>query len=253
MLTKRIIPCLDVRNDGFVVKGVNFVNFKKAGDPIELAKQYYKDGADELVFLDINTNENKRCYMMEVIKKVAQEIFIPLTVGGGIKTVDDIRETLLAGADKVSINKAAITNPDIISQAANMFGSQAIVVSIDAKKYGNSWKAHINGGKNNVTIDVMEWAEEAVRLGAGEILLTSIDRDGTRSGFDLDLTKMISQKINVPVIASGGAGSKEDFFEAFIKGYADGALAASLFHFKELKINDLKKYLAQLKVSIRPI
>lgn len=251
MLTKRIIPCLDVRNDGSVVKGVNFVNFKKIGDPIALAKKYYEEGADELVFLDINTNEDRRSYMIEVITKVAKEIYIPFTVGGGIRILDDIKNTLFAGADKVSINKVAIANPDIISQAANMFGSQAIVLSIDAKKYGDSWKAHINGGKNSTDYDAVQWAQEAVRLGAGEILLTSIDRDGTKKGFDLELTKIISQKVNVPVIASGGAGNKKDFFDAFTKGYADGALAASLFHFQDLQIADLKKYLIKLKVPIR--
>lgn len=251
MLTKRIIACLDVRNDGSVVKGVNFLNFRDAGDPITLAKKYYLDGVDELVFLDINTNEDKRMYMMEVIRKVAREVYIPFTVGGGIRTLEDMKLTLLAGADKISINRLALTDPDIISQAAGKFGSQAVVVSIDAKKYGKTWKAHINGGKTNTDIDVITWAKEAVRRGAGEILLTSIDRDGTKTGFDIDLTQAVTNNVKVPVIASGGAGSKQDFYDIFNKGNADGALAASLFHFGALGIRDLKDYLYELKIPTR--
>lgn len=251
MLTKRIIACLDVRNDGKVVKGVNFTNLQSAGNPISLARKYYEEGIDELVFLDINTNDDKRNYMMEVIKKVSKEIFIPLTVGGGIKTITDIKNTLRAGADKVSLNKAAIINPELISQAARMFGSQAIVIAIDAKKYGSGWRAHVGGGRIDTGLDALEWAKEAVRRGAGEILLTSIDRDGTKKGFDLELTKTISQNVSVPVIASGGAGKSKDFFDAFSKGCADGALAASLFHFDILQIRDLKEYLARLKISMR--
>lgn len=251
MLAKRIIPCLDVRNDGSVVKGVNFVNFKNAGNPIALAKKYYADGADELVFLDININENKRHYMFEVIQKVSKEIFIPFSVGGGIKNVSDMKKVLQLGADKITINKSAILNPSLISQSANIFGSQCIVLSIDAKKYGKKWKANIKGGSYETEYDVVKWAKEAERLGAGEILLTSIDRDGTKKGFDLELTKAVSQKVKIPVIASGGAGKKEDFYTAFTEGFADGALAASLFHFNILKIKKIKSFLKDRRISVR--
>jgi len=251
MLTKRIIACLDVRNDGQVVKGIQFKNLKSAGEPIQLAKKYYEQGIDELVFLDINTNDDKRDYMIDVIQKVAQEIFIPFTVGGGIRTLGDVKKILRAGADKVSLNRAAITNPTLISQAAGMFGSQAIVVAIDAKKSGSSWNAFIGGGKIDTGKNAVEWAIEAVARGAGEILLTSIDSDGTRNGFEIELTRNISQKVSVPVIASGGAGCSGDFFDVFSKGFADGALAASLFHFDNVKIAELKKYLAKLQIPIR--
>lgn len=251
MLTKRIIACLDVRNDGSVVKGINFVDFKNAGDPVTLATSYYRDGVDELVFLDVNTNENKRPFMIDVIKKVASQIYIPFTVGGGIKTLIDIKNVLLAGADKVSLNKRAISSPELITQAANMFGSQAIVVAIDAKRIGDSWNAYVSGGKVDTGKDAIEWAKEAVRRGAGEILLTSIDRDGTKKGFDIELTRRISQQVPIPVIASGGAGRKEDFYEVFTRGKCDAALAASLFHFNTLSIIDLKKYLIMLQIPIR--
>lgn len=250
MLTKRIIPCLDV-NNGRVVKGVNFVCLKDAGDPIELAKFYYQQGADELVFLDITASSENRKTTVDVIKKVAQELFIPFTVGGGIRTINDMREMLIAGADKVAINTSAIKNPQLIADGAKVFGNQCIVVAIDAKRNGNKWEVYINGGRTPTGKDVLDWAKQSVQLGAGEILLTSMDRDGTKNGFDIALTRMVSESVNVPVIASGGAGKKEDFFEVFKIGKADAVLAASLFHFGELEVSDVKKYLAKNNIQVR--
>lgn len=250
MLAKRIIPCLDV-NNGRVVKGVNFVDLKDAGDPVELAKFYNDEGADELVFLDITASNEKRKTMVEVVKKVAKEIFIPFTVGGGINSIQDIRSVLLAGADKVSLNTAAVKNPNLITEAAKLFGSQCIVLAIDAKKKDSGWEVLINGGKLETGLNALEWAKEGVRRGAGEILLTSMDRDGTKQGYDLVLTKAISKVVTVPVIASGGAGEKSDFLDVFQKGSADAALAASLFHFGELRIKEVKDFLRSKNIIVR--
>lgn len=250
MLAKRIIPCLDV-DKGRVVKGVTFTHLKDAGDPVELAKFYNKENADELVFLDITASHEERRTMVDVIKKVAKVVFIPFTVGGGIKTTEDIKNILSSGADKIAINSAAITNPSLITEAANMFGSQCVVVAIDAKRENNTWVVYTHGGRRPTQLDAIEWARSAVSLGAGEILLTSIDADGTKKGYDLELTKKISQNISVPVIASGGAGSLDDFVDVFTKGYADGALAASLFHFGELTINQVKEYVSKKKIPVR--
>ena len=251
MFAKRIIPCLDVKN-GRVVKGVNFVNLIDAGDPVEVAKIYNEAGADELVFLDITATHEARGTVIEMAKKVAETVFIPFTVGGGIKSVDDFRELLLQGADKISINSSAIRNPQLISEAAQKFGSQCVVVAIDAKRneYG-SWNVYINGGRIDTGLDALEWAKKAESLGAGEILLTSMDCDGTKAGYDLELTRMIAENVSIPVIASGGAGTKEHFYDALTEGKADAALAASLFHYKELEICDLKDYLAERGVSVR--
>jgi len=250
MLAKRIIPCLDV-DKGRVVKGTNFVKLRDAGDPVELGKFYNDQGTDELIFLDITASIDNRKTMIEVVKNVAKQVFIPFTVGGGIRSIEDIRSILIAGADKVSLNTAAIKNPKLITEGANIFGSQCIVLAIDAKRKGNSWDVYINGGRTPTAKDAIEWVKQAVKLGAGEILLTSMDRDGTKKGFDLELTKIISESINVPVIASGGAGRKEDFYDVFMEGKADAALAASLFHFEEMKIQELKQYLAKKKISVR--
>ncbi len=250
MLTKRIIPCLDV-DKGRVVKGISFVNLVDAGDPVELAKFYNSEGADELVFLDITASSDGRNTMLDVVKNVAKEIFIPFTVGGGINSLSQIREIIAAGAEKVSLNTAAVQNPSLISEAANDFGSQCVVLAIDAKKAGTSWNVFIKGGRENTGLDVIEWAKHGVKLGAGEILLTSMDRDGTKSGFDIELTKKVSESVNVPVIASGGAGKLEDFSDVLTAGKADAALAASLFHFGDVKIADLKKYLRENKIEIR--
>lgn len=250
MLAKRIIPCLDV-DRGRVVKGVNFVNLTDAGDPVELAKFYNEEGADELVFLDITASSDGRDTILKVVKKVAREVFIPFTVGGGIKSLDQVREIINAGAEKVSLNTAAVKNPKFISEAARDFGSQCIVLAIDAKKIGNSWNVFIKGGRENTGLDVLKWAKEGVKRGAGEILLTSMDKDGTKSGYDIDLTKQVSDSVSVPVIASGGAGKMEDFEEVLTKGKADAALAASLFHFGTLKIADLKKYLKKNNIEVR--
>jgi cyclase len=250
MLAKRIIPCLDV-DQGRVVKGVNFVNLIDAGDPVELAKFYNREGADELVFLDITASSGNRQTMVDVIKKVAKEVFIPFTVGGGIRTIEDVREILLAGAEKVSLNTAAVKNPGLIKEAARDFGSQCIVLAIDAKKTGDSWRVFVKGGREDTGLNVIEWAKKGASLGAGEILLTSMDMDGTKSGYDLELTKAISKAVGVPVIASGGAGKLEDFKTVLTTGAADAALAASLFHFGEIKIADLKKYLKESNVEIR--
>lgn len=250
MLAKRFIPCLDV-DKGRVVKGITFTHLKDAGDPVELAKFYNKENADELIFLDITASHEERKTMIDVIKKVAKVVFIPFTVGGGIKTTEDIKNILSSGADKIAINSATITNPSLITEAANMFGSQCVVVAIDAKRENNTWVVYTHGGRRPTQLDAIEWARSAVSLGAGEILLTSIDADGTKKGYDLELTKKISQNISVPVIASGGAGSLEDFADVFTKGYADGALAASLFHFGELTINQVKEYVSKKKIPVR--
>lgn len=252
MYTKRIIPCLDVK-DGRVVKGVNFVELQDAGDPVECAKAYNAAGADELTFLDITASSDHRHTVVDMVEKVASEVFIPFTVGGGIRTVEDFREILRAGADKVSVNSAAIDRPELLSEAALIFGSQCVVIAIDAKKRadGSGWDVYKHGGRLNTRIDAIEWAMKAEELGAGEILLTSMDCDGTKAGYDLELTRQISAEVQIPVIASGGAGRKKDFLDAFTEGQADAALAASLFHFKELEIMDLKKYLREQGVSVR--
>jgi len=252
LLTKRIIPCLDV-DKGRVVKGVKFVDLIDAGDPVEVAKAYNKSLADEIVFLDITASHENRDTIIDVVKKTAEQIFIPLTVGGGVRTTDDFRKILLAGADKVAVNSAAIKRPELIKEASMKFGSQCVVVAIDAKKNDerNSWDVYINGGRVNTNIDAIEWAIEAEKLGAGEILLTSMDKDGTKSGYDIELTKTVSERVNIPVIASGGAGTKKDFFDVLSYGKADAALAASLFHFKEIEIIGLKRYLQNQKISVR--
>ena len=252
MHTKRIIPCLDV-NGGRVVKGVNFVNLIDAGDPVEVAKIYDKEGADELVFLDITASSDARQTVVDMVSRVAENVFIPFTVGGGIRTVDDFKRILREGADKVAVNSAAIMNPELISEAADKFGSQCVVVAIDAKRRedGSGWNIYKNGGRVDMGIDAVEWAMKANRLGAGEILLTSMDCDGTKNGYDLELTKMIARNVSVPVIASGGAGTKEHFYDALTVGEADAALAASLFHFKELEIKEVKKYLRERGISVR--
>ena len=252
MHTKRIIPCLDVKN-GRVVKGVNFVNFKDAGDPAEVGAAYDKSGADELVFLDITASSDARATAVEMVRKVAAKVFIPFTVGGGIRSVEDFRAILREGADKVSVNSAAIMNPQLISDAADKFGSQCVVVAIDAKRRadGSGWNIYKNGGRIDMGIDAVEWAMKAESLGAGEILLTSMDGDGTKEGYDLELTGMVSENVSIPVIASGGAGKMEHFYDAFTKGKADAALAASLFHFKEMEIMDLKRYLKDKGISVR--
>ena len=252
MFTKRIIPCLDC-NNGRVVKGTNFVNLRDAGDPVEVAKEYDKAGADELVFLDITATSDGRNTTVELVREVAKKVFIPFTVGGGIRTVDDFKLLLREGADKISVNSAAIANPTLISEAADKFGSQCVVVAIDAKKRadGSGWDVYRAGGRVNTGLDAVTWAKEAYRLGAGEILLTSMDCDGTKAGYDLELTKAITDSVSIPVIASGGAGTVEHFFDAFDKANADAVLAASLFHYKELEIIELKKYLAQKGISVR--
>ncbi len=251
MLTKRIIPCLDVK-DGRVVKGVNFVNLSDAGDPVDIARVYNKIGADELAFLDITASYENRDLILDIVEKTAEQVFIPLTVGGGIKDVEDFRNALLAGADKVSINSAAINNPPIITECARLFGSQAVVVAIDAKKTEDSgYDVYIKGGRENTGMEAINWAKKAESLGAGEILLTSMDRDGTKIGYDLELTKKVSEAVNIPVIASGGAGSLEDFYDAFVTGKADAALAASLFHYQEVDLRELKQYLHGKDIPIR--
>ncbi|NLC19338.1 MAG: imidazole glycerol phosphate synthase subunit HisF [Clostridiales bacterium] len=252
MHTKRIIPCLDVHN-GRVVKGVNFVNLRDAGDPVEIAEAYNTAGADELVFLDITATSDSRNIVVDLVRRVAERVFIPFTVGGGIRSVDDFKMILREGADKVAVNTAAILNPDLISQAADKFGSQCVVVAIDAKRRadGSGWNIYKNGGRIDTGIDAVEWAIKACELGAGEILLTSMDCDGTKNGYDIELTRIISENVPVPVIASGGAGTKEHFYEALTEGKADAALAASLFHYKELEIMELKKYLRDRGISVR--
>ena len=252
MFTKRIIPCLDV-NNGRVVKGVNFVNLRDAGDPVEIAAAYDRAGADELVFLDITASSDNRRTVVDMVRKVAETVFIPFTVGGGIRTVEDFRMLLREGADKISINSSAIDNPRLISDAADKFGRQCVVVAIDARRRadGKGWNIYKHGGRVDVGTDALEWAMEADRLGAGEILLTSMDCDGTRNGYDNELTSLIASHVSVPVIASGGAGNKEHFYDALTKGGADAALAASLFHYKELEIRDLKKYLWERVIAVR--
>ena len=252
MFTKRIIPCLDVKN-GRVVKGVYFVDLRDAGDPVEIAAAYDRAGADELVFLDITASSDARNTVVDMVRRVAETVFIPFTVGGGIRTVEDFRLLLREGADKISINSSAIQNPSLISEAADKFGRQCVVVAIDAKRRsdGSGWNIYKNGGRIDMGIDAVEWAMEADRRGAGEILLTSMDCDGTKSGYDLELTRTIADHVSVPVIASGGAGTKEHFYEALTDGHADAALAASLFHYKELEINEVKQYLLDRNVPVR--
>lgn len=252
MFTKRIIPCLDVK-DGRVVKGVNFVDLRDAGDPVEIAAAYDKAGADELVFLDITASSDQRSTVVDMVRRVAECVFIPFTVGGGIRTVEDFRLLLREGADKISVNSAALMNPSLIADAAEIFGSQCVVVAIDAKRRpdGSGWNVYKNGGRVDMGIDAVEWAQKANRLGAGEILLTSMDCDGTKAGYDLELTRAIADHVDIPVIASGGAGSREHFYDALTAGGADAVLAASLFHYKELEISELKEYLADRNVSVR--
>lgn len=251
MYAKRIIPCLDVKN-GRVVKGVSFVDLVDAGDPVECALAYDKQGADELVLLDITATHEGRSTMLDIVSGVANTVFIPFTVGGGIRTVDDFKEILRAGADKISVNSAAVRNPDLINEAAYKFGSQCVVVAIDAKKRDEcSWEVYLNGGRIPTGIDAVEWAIEAEKRGAGEILLTSMDQDGQKTGYDVELTKAVSESVGIPVIASGGAGSKEHFLDAFTDGKADAVLAASLFHFNELRIPELKEYLNGNNISVR--
>lgn len=252
MFTKRIIPCLDV-HAGRVVKGVNFVNLRDAGDPVEIAAAYDKAGADEVVFLDITASADARNTVVDMVRRVAETVFIPFTVGGGIRTVEDFKVLLREGADKISVNSAAIMNPNLISEAANKFGSQCVVVAIDAKRRadGSGWNVYKNGGRVDMGMDAVEWAMKANRLGAGEILLTSMDCDGTKAGYDLELTRAIADNVSIPVIASGGAGTKEHFYDALTEGGADAALAASLFHYKELEIRDVKEYLAGRGVPVR--
>ena len=252
MFTKRIIPCLDVTG-GRVVKGVNFVNLIDAGDPVEIAAAYDKAGADEVVFLDITASSDARKTVVDMVRRVAEQVFIPFTVGGGIRTVEDFREILREGADKISVNSAAIDNPRLVTDAADKFGSQCVVVAIDAKRRedGSGWTIYKHGGRIDTGIDALWWAKEVNRLGAGEILLTSMDCDGTKAGYDIELTRAIADTVSIPVIASGGAGTMEHFYEALTEGGADAALAASLFHYKEMEICDLKDYLAGRGVSVR--
>ena len=252
MLTKRIIPCLDVKN-GRVVKGVNFVNLKDAGDPVEIGAAYDREGADELVFLDITASSDARKTVVDMVRRVAETVFIPFTVGGGIRTVEDFKEILREGADKVSVNTAAILNPDLIADAADKFGAQCVVLAIDAKRRadGSGWNVYRNGGRIDMGIDAVEWAMKACSLGAGEILLTSMDCDGTKEGYDLELTRTIAENVSVPVIASGGAGNLKHFLDALTIGKADAALAASLFHYKELEIREVKEFLRENDVPVR--
>jgi len=252
MFTKRIIPCLDVHN-GRVVKGINFVNLRDAGDPVAVAAAYDKAGADELVFLDISASSDARDIKLDMVRRVAETVFIPFTVGGGIRTVDDFKLLLREGADKISVNTAAILNPNLIKEAADKFGNQCVVLAIDAKRRadGSGWNIYKNGGRVDMGIDAVEWAIKATEYGAGEIMVTSMDCDGTKDGYDLPLTRMISENVSVPVIASGGAGTKEHFYDALTEGKADAVLAASLFHYKELEIMDLKGYLRDKGISIR--
>ncbi len=252
MFTKRIIPCLDV-NKGRVVKGVNFVNLRDAGDPVEIAAAYDASGADELVFLDITASSDARNIMIDMVRKVAETVFIPFTVGGGIRTVEDFKMILREGADKISINSSAINTPNLISEAADKFGSQCVVVAIDCRRRpdGSGWNVFKNGGRIDTGLDAVEWAMKACQMGAGEILLTSMDCDGTKAGYDNEITALIADHVSIPVIASGGAGTKEHFYDVLTTGKADAALAASLFHYKELEIKDLKQYLADRGVSVR--
>lgn len=252
MLAKRIIPCLDVK-DGRVVKGINFVNLQDAGDPVETAAEYDKAGADELVFLDITASSDKRKTILDVVRRTAEQVFIPFTVGGGINEVDDIREILMAGADKISINSAAVKDPDLISRGAKRFGSQCIVVAVDAKRKasGDGWEVYIHGGRTNTGLDALSWIKRAAELGAGEILLTSMDADGTQNGYDLDLTAAVCDLVNIPVIASGGVGNLEHVYEGLTKGKADAALAASIFHYGTYTVAETKAYLRGKGVTVR--
>ncbi len=252
MYTKRIIPCLDCKN-GRVVKGTNFVNLRDAGDPVEVALMYDAAGADEVVFLDITATSDGRNTTVELVRRVAEKLFIPFTVGGGIRSIEDFKLLLREGADKISINSAAINDPTLISRAADKFGSQCVVVAIDARRRpdGSGWDVYKNGGRINTGIDAVEWAVDAYRRGAGEILLTSMDGDGTKAGYDVELTRNIADSVGIPVIASGGAGTMEHFYDAFEKGHAEAALAASLFHYKEMEISELKKYLKSKGVPVR--
>lgn len=252
MYTKRIIPCLDVK-EGKVVKGINFVGLKDVGDPVELARSYYEEGADEIVFLDISATNEGRDTMVEVVKKVAETIFIPFTVGGGIRTLDDITKMLRAGADKISLNSAAVHNPEVIREGANMFGSQCIVVAIDAKARDDKsgWNVYINGGRIDTGMDLLEWTRKVVDLGAGEILLTSMDADGTKQGFDIEMLRAVSSMVKVPVIASGGCGNIEHINEVFQKDVADATLAASIFHYGEYTVKEVKEYLKKANIPVR--
>ena len=250
MITKRIIPCLDVKN-GRVVKGTNFVNLRDAGDPVEAARLYNEQGADELVFLDITASNEERKTIVDVVERTAREVFMPLTVGGGIRSVEDFRTILLAGADKVAVNSAAVKDKYLLSRAADKFGNQCVVIAIDAKKTDEGFHVFINGGRIDTGIDAIEWAREAERLGAGEILLTSMDADGTKAGFDISLTRAVTDAVNIPVIASGGGGALEHFKTVFDEAHADAALAASLFHYKELTVGQVKDYLAKCNIPVR--
>lgn len=251
MHTKRIIPCLDVK-DGRVVKGTNFVGLRDAGDPVELAANYDKELADELVFLDITASVERRETMVDVVRRTAAQVFIPFTVGGGIKTVADIRNMLIAGADKVSLNTAAINDPGLITQAAKRFGRQCIVLAVDARRCGaNKWEVYINGGRTGTSIDALAWVQQATKLGAGEILLTSMDKDGTKDGYDLELTRAVAETVDVPVIASGGAGELEHFYQVLTVGKADAVLAASVFHYQQFSIKEVKNYLRSRNVEVR--
>ena len=251
MLARRIIPCLDV-HAGRVVKGVNFVNLRDAGDPVEAARAYDAAGADELVFLDITATYEARSIMLDIVKRVAESVFIPFTVGGGVRSLEDARALLLAGADKVSVNSAAVRRPELIRELSDHFGSQAVVLAIDAKKKNDSWEVYVKGGREPTGLDAVEWAKKGERLGAGEILLTSMDKDGTKDGYDLALTRAVAEAVSIPVIASGGAGTMAHFLEAFTEGKADAALAASVFHFGEIAIPELKRYLKARGVPVRP-
>lgn len=255
MLAKRIIPCLDVKG-GRVVKGTNFLNLKDAGDPVEIAAQYDKEGADELTFLDITASHENRDIILDVVKKTAEQVFMPLTVGGGIRSIDDIRRLLNAGADKVSINTAAVKEPDFVTKASRRFGRQCIVVAIDAKRVKNTpdtlkWEVYINGGRTPTGLDVVMWAKEVELGGAGEILITSMDCDGTKDGFDIELNRALSEALDIPIIASGGAGKLEHFYDVFTRGKADAALAASIFHYKEITIQEVKEFLTQKGINMR--
>jgi cyclase len=250
MLTKRIIPCLDVK-EGRVVKGTNFLELRDAGDPVENAKAYEEQMADELCFLDITASHEKRKTIIDVVERVAHEVFMPLTVGGGIKTIDDIRETLRAGADKVTVNTTAVERPEFVRESSDIFGSQCICVAIDAKRRGDGFEVYTYGGRKPTGIDAVEWAKRAEELGAGEILLTSMDRDGTKIGFDIELTRTISEAVRIPVIASGGVGTLEHLYEGLVEGKADAVLAASIFHYREFTVKDAKKYLRERGVNVR--
>lgn len=250
MITKRIIPCLDVKN-GRVVKGTNFVNLRDAGDPVEAARLYNEQGADELVFLDITASNEERKTIVDVVERTAREVFMPLTVGGGIRSVEDFRTILLAGADKVAVNSAAVKDKYLLSRAADKFGNQCVVIAIDAKKTENGFHVYINGGRIDTGIDAIEWAKEAQKLGAGEILLTSMDADGTKAGFDIELTRAVTDAVSIPVIASGGGGALSHFKDVFEQAHADAALAASLFHYKELTVGEVKEYLSEFDIPVR--